>query len=82
MSKRKTNKDERDLLASINGKLTALLALVMRSNIGALKQRSISNVDTVKFLAECGLEVEEIANVLGTTKDGARMTLGRSKKKR
>lgn len=82
MSKTETTKDERALLTGIDAKLTALLALLLRSSTNTLEGSSVSVATSVGFLAGCGLDVDDIAKIVGTTKDGARMALSRSKKKR
>jgi hypothetical protein len=78
------NNPNESLLKSINAKLTAILALGLREKPGISKTRVQRShlQDLAGFLLECGLEDEDIALVLNTTKDSVRMMRYRIKRKR
>ena len=82
MYKQQTTKDETELLKGINGKLSALLSIALRNSPQATEKRGVANTATVKFLADCGLELGEIANVLGTTRDSVGGIVRRNKKRK
>ena len=80
MSNPQTNRDEREILASIDAKLTALLSIALRRNGDVLDKGSVASAANVGFLTSCGLPNEEIAAVLGTTKDSVRVIRNNKKK--
>ncbi|MCC6405190.1 MAG: hypothetical protein IT405_02270 [Candidatus Yanofskybacteria bacterium] len=80
MSNPETNRDEREILASIDAKLTALLSVALRCNSDVVDRVSVASAKNVGFLTSCGLSIEEVAAVLGTTKDSARKIRDNNKK--
>lgn len=82
MSNQKTSRTGTEILESIDAKLTALLALIVRSGSVSLEGSRIANGEAVNFLAVCGLENEDIANILGSTKESVRVMRTQSKGKK
>lgn len=73
MSKTQTTKDEYALLLSIDAKLSALLSIMLRANPTAFTDEvSISNAPNAGNLASSGIEDEEVAKILRSTKDSVR----------